>query len=58
MIFFKNNPKATREEAIKTIENATEGGIKFTIGKLQQLGLLKREGGRKNGIWIVIDKKG
>lgn len=51
--YFRNHPKANRDEAIAAIDGMTEGGIKFIIGKLQQLGLLKREGGRKNGIWVV-----
>lgn len=54
--YFRNHPKANRDEAIQAIEGMTEGGIKFIIGRLQQYGLLKREGGRKNGIWVVIDK--
>lgn len=55
--FFRNNPKANRAEAAKLIGNITEDGVKFIIGKLQELGLLKREGGRKNGIWVVTDKR-
>lgn len=54
--FFRNNPHASRDEAIQNIGIVTEGGIKFIIAKLQGLGLLKREGGRKTGIWVVIDK--
>ena len=54
--YFRNHPKANRDEAIEAIEGMTEGGIKFIIAKLQQLGLLKREGGRKNGVWVVMDK--
>ena len=54
--FLKENPKANRIEAAEAIGNITEYGVKFIIAKLQELGLLKREGGRKNGIWVVIDK--
>lgn len=54
--FFRNNPHASRDEAIQNIRIVTEGGIKFIIAKLQGLGLLKREGGRKTGVWVVIDK--
>lgn len=54
--FFKDHPKASRVDAANSIGNITEDGVKFIIGKLQQQGLLKREGGRKNGTWIVIDK--
>ena len=55
--YFRKHPKANRDEAIDAIEGMTEGGIKFIISKLQQLGLLKREGGRKNGTWVVIDRE-
>lgn len=55
--YFRNHPKANRDEAIAAIDGMTEGGIKFIIGRLQQLGLLKREGGRKNGIWVVSDNE-
>lgn len=54
--FFRENPKANRIEAAQVIGDITEDGIKFIIAKLQGLGLLKREGGRKTGIWVVIDK--
>ena len=34
--------------------NLSLGGVKFVIGRLQQKGLLKRVGGRKQGVWQVI----
>ena len=55
--YFRNHPKASREDAIKSIDGITEGSVKYIIGKLQQLGLLKREGGRKSGTWVVMDKE-
>lgn len=55
--FFRNNPKANRAEAAKKIGNITEDGVKFIISRLQELRLLKREGGRKTGTWVVIDNK-
>lgn len=54
--FFRENPKANRIEAAQVIGDITEDGIKFIIAKLQGLGLLRREGGRKTGVWVVIDK--
>ena len=53
--FFKNHPKANRGDAAKAIGNISEDGVKFIIGQLQKIGLLKREGGRKNGTWVVMD---
>lgn len=52
--FFRNNPKGTRAEAAKAIPELTEDGVKYIIGKLQQFGLLKREGGRKDGRLSLI----
>ncbi len=53
--FFRNKPKGTRAEAAKAIPELTEDGVKYIIGKLQQFGLLKREGGRKDGRWVVTN---
>ena len=53
--YFKNHPKGNRVDAALAIGGITEDGMKFIIGRLQQLGLLKREGGRKNGTWVVMD---
>ena len=54
--YLKEHPHATRKDMETVIGEITEDGIKFNIGKLQQYGLLKREGGRKSGTWVVIDK--
>ena len=53
--YLKEHPHATRKDMATVIGEITEDGIKFNIGKLQQYGLLKREGGRKIGTWVVID---
>ena len=53
--YLKANPTATGQEVASTIGNITEDGVKYNIGKLQQYGRLKREKGRKNGSWVVID---
>ena len=45
--YLKENPQAGRVEIAKCLGNVSENGVKFIIGRLQQLGLLKREGGRK-----------
>ena len=55
--FLKNNPNSTLVEVIDSVPNLSEGGLKFIIMKLKKLGLLKREGGRKSGIWVVVDNK-
>ena len=53
--YLKEHPHATRKDMAAVFGGITEDGIKFNIGKLQQYGLLKREGGRKSGTWVVID---
>ena len=53
--YLKEHPNATRKDMSAVIGDITEDDIKFNIGKLQQYGLLKREGGRKSGTWVVID---
>ena len=55
--YLKEHPNATRKDMSAVIGDITEDGIKFNIGKLQQYGLLKREGGRKSGTWVVIDRE-
>ena len=47
------HPKATRNDYISSDEKISEGGTKSNISRLQELGLLKRKGGKKNGEWIV-----
>ena len=53
--YLKEHSHATRKDMAAVIGDITEDGIKFNIGKLQKYGLLKREGGRKSGTWVVID---
>lgn len=50
----KNYPKATRQEVALALGDITENGVKFNIGLLQQYGVLKRVGGRKEGSWEVL----
>ena len=53
--YLKAHPTATRQEVAAALGNITEDGVKYNIGRLQQYGRLKRENGRKNGSWLVID---
>ena len=52
--YLKDYPKATRQNVADALGNITVNGVKFNIGLLQQYGVLKRKGGRKNGEWVVI----
>ena len=52
--YLHEHPIATRQEVAGAIDNIIEDGVKYNIGRLQQYGVLKRIGGRKNGHWEVI----
>ena len=54
LIYFTLHPQATRREYIDSDNNISEGGTISNIARLQELGLLRREGGRKNGRWVVM----
>ena len=47
------NPQITRRELVDNNKELTADSVKHHIARLQELGLLRREGGRKNGIWVV-----
>lgn len=53
LVFFALNPTATRNDFILSDKRITEGGTISNIGRLQELGLLRREGGKKEGKWVV-----
>ena len=53
--FLKEHPKATRKEISKSLPNITEDGVKYNLSRLQELGLLERVGGRKQGYWQIIE---
>lgn len=48
------NPLCTRKELQNILAHITVDGIQYTIGRLQDLKLLSREGGRKLGHWVVL----
>ena len=47
------HPNFTRKNLKDIYSSLSEIGIQYIIGHLQELGLLHREGGRKNGTWVV-----
>ena len=53
LLYFAKHPLATRKDYVKDTEGATEGGTISAIGRLQELRLLNRQGGKKNGYWMV-----
>lgn len=58
LVYFCLHPTATRNDYISSGEKISEGGTISGISRLQELELLKRKGGKKNGEWIVtVDLK-
>lgn len=55
--YLGNYPKATRQEVAAALGDITEDGVKFNIGLLRQYGVLQREGGRKEGKWVIVNRE-
>lgn len=53
--FLKEYPGAIRKEISENLLNITEDGVKYNLSRLQELGLLKRVGGRKQGYWQILE---
>lgn len=53
--YLKAHPDATRKEISESLSGITEDGVKYNLARLQELGLLKRVGGRKQGYWQIIE---
>ena len=51
----KDNPHVTIEQ-LSIKRNVSDKTIKRDITKLKKKGVLKRDGGNKNGIWIVENR--
>ena len=47
------NNLLTRKEIAQINRDLTEDSVKYILSHLQELGLLRREGGRKKGHWVV-----
>ena len=52
--YLKNHPNATQKEVADAL-GKTRRGVQDAIARLKEKGLLKREGARKNGRWVVMD---
>lgn len=51
--YLREHPYATQKELCENIPNAALGGIRHNLARLQELGILKRIGGRKLGHWEI-----
>ncbi|MBR1933299.1 MAG: putative DNA binding domain-containing protein [Prevotella sp.] len=54
LLYLYSHPKATRKSVADLNIGMKEGGIQYNIARLIAYGLLRREGGRKNGRWVVM----
>ena len=55
LTYIKNNPAATQKEIAAAVSKSVNT-VKNATVHMQELGLIKREGSKKNGRWIVINK--
>lgn len=55
LAYLIKHPDATRKELYENITDVTMGGIIHNLSRLQELGLLKRVGGRKQGYWQIVE---
>jgi ATP-dependent DNA helicase RecG len=53
--FLAENPSATQVE-VASITGKSVRTVKSDMAVLREKGLINREGGKKNGTWVVIDK--
>ncbi len=53
--FILENPKITTEELARVCD-MTPDGVYYHTKRLREKGVLIREGGRKEGHWIVVKK--
>ena len=49
------NPGISLDELSEQM-GISRSGVRWNIDKLKREGVIKREGGRKNGRWVVIEK--
>lgn len=54
--FVKTNPKATQEQIAQHIGKSPRT-VKRITARLYEKGYLKRENGKKNGVWITIEDR-
>ena len=53
----QENPKYSRQQLANTIENSSLGGVISALSRLQELGIIRREGPDKGGHWVVFQNK-
>ena len=53
----KDDPSITRGEIAKKIGTITSDGVKYHLNLLQKNKIIKRTGGRKQGVWNILKVK-
>ena len=54
LVYLQEHPDATRKDIAEAISDISEDGVKYNLARLQDLGIIKRVGGRKQGYWEII----
>jgi len=49
----RENPKISRNEITAKIDSISEDGVKYHLGRLQKMGVIRREGPDHGGKWVV-----
>lgn len=52
--YLKANPSASRREIAESLQGITEDGVKYHFAKLQERGVLHRNGSDFGGKWEVV----
>ena len=56
LTFLKSYPTATQKEVAAAVSKSVNT-VKNATVHLQELGLLKRDGAKKNGHWVVLENE-
>ena len=54
--YIADNPNVTVEELARLC-SLTPNGVCYNTKRLREKGVLIREGGRKEGYWVIVTKK-
>lgn len=55
LAFLRENPSVSRREIAGALEGVTEGGVRYHLDKLKEIGRLRRIGPDRGGRWEVIE---
>ena len=53
LLYLKEQPQVTRANLTACMQGKYKGNVPYNVQRLQEMGLLKREGSKKVGTWLV-----